>query len=250
MLPTARLEALVRACAAELPKVVLISNGYVWGAGLARQVPDAAAAFAQRTAALRRLREAGLTVLAISRHGPDSLSNTRIMALDTGSDLIPPAAAAAGLTMRWVCVLQRGGVEDAASLRAYVDWAADSGVRELCFKELYVSSSAASRYYSHAANTWARERQVPLRLVVDWCDAHGFTKVAELPWGVPIYAGTWRGALLSIAAYTEPSVVWERTNPGRVARSWNLMASGECLASLEDSSSTVCLPRETCRESA
>ena len=246
MLPTARLEALVRACAAELPKVVLISNGYVWGAGLARQVPDAAAAFDQRTAALRRLREAGLTVLAVSRHGPDSLSNTRIMALDTGSDLIPPAAEAAGLTMRWVCVLQRGGVEDATSLRAYVDWAAASGVHELCFKELYVSSSAASRYYSHAANLWARERQVPLRLVVDWCDAHGFTKVAELPWGVPIYAGTWRGAPLSIAAYTEPSVVWERTNPGHVARSWNLMASGECLASLEDAGSTVCLPRETC----
>ena len=57
---------------------------------------------------------------------------------------------------------------------------------------------------------------------------------------MPIYSGEWRGAPLSIAAYTEPSVVWERTNPQRLARSWNLMASGECLASLEDAESRVC----------
>lgn len=84
--------------------------------------------------------------------------------------------------------------------------------------------------------------QVPLRLVVDWCEAHGFAKVSELPWGVPIYEGEWRGVRLSIAAYTEPSVVWERTNEARLARSWNLMASGDCLASLEDAESVVCPP--------
>lgn len=161
MLPPERLEALVRMCVSELPKVVLISNGYVWGAGLGGGGGSAASEpLPARVAALRRLREAGLSVLALSRHGPDARSNARIMALETGSDLLPPAAAAAGLALRWVCVLQRGGVEDAASLRAYIDWAAGTGVRELCFKELYVSSSEASRYFSRASNAWAREMQV------------------------------------------------------------------------------------------
>ena len=49
----------------------------------------------------------------------------------------------------------------------------------------------------------------------------------------------WRGRELKVAAYTEPSVFWERSNCGGVCRSWNYMASGEVLASLEDRDSQV-----------
>ena len=38
----------------------------------------------------------------------------------------------------------------------YVRWAVSSGVREVCFKELYVSTSRESVYYSRAANRMER----------------------------------------------------------------------------------------------
>ncbi|MEZ0091017.1 hypothetical protein ABH925_002176 [Streptacidiphilus sp. EB129] len=40
-----------------------------------------------------------------------------------------------------------------------------------------------------------------------------------------------------IAAYTEPSLLWERTSG--IARSWNVMADGRCDASLEDQASEI-----------
>jgi hypothetical protein len=59
----------------------------------------------------------------------------------------------------------------------------------------------------------------------------------RLPWGAPVFRGEWHGAPLQIAAYTEPSLLWERTHG--VARSWNLMADGRCLVSLEDRASEL-----------
>jgi hypothetical protein len=43
-----------------------------------------------------------------------------------------------------------------------------------------------------------------------------------------------------IAAYTEPSLFWERSVG--VARSWNVVADGTCYASLEDRASRLTLP--------
>jgi hypothetical protein len=42
---------------------------------------------------------------------------------------------------------------------------------------------------------------------------------------------------LRIAAYTEPSLFWERTQG--IARSWNVMADGRCHVSLEDRASEI-----------
>jgi len=42
---------------------------------------------------------------------------------------------------------------------------------------------------------------------------------------------------VQVAAYTEPSVGWERAHG--LVRSWNLMADGTCLASLEDPASAL-----------
>ncbi len=55
--------------------------------------------------------------------------------------------------------------------------------------------------------------------------------------GVLIYGGAIDDMQLRVAAYTEPSLFWERTNA--IARSWNIMADGTCLASLEDRQSTI-----------
>jgi hypothetical protein len=78
---------------------------------------------------------------------------------------------------------------------------------------------------------------VPLRLVTQFASDHGFAEVARLSWGAPVFRGTWQGATVQLAAYTEPSLYWERSTG--VARSWNMMADGQCLVSLEDRHSAV-----------
>jgi hypothetical protein len=42
---------------------------------------------------------------------------------------------------------------------------------------------------------------------------------------------------MRVAAYTEPSLFWERSRG--LARSWNVMSDGTCLASLEDRGTDV-----------
>ena len=215
-----------------LGKVVLITNGH----HLAKSDDN------ERARILADYRHAGLSVLAVSRHHQEDATNSRMMNLTTdataiartwrtGHDVWPD------LRMRFTCVLQRGGVDTLASLEAYVDWAATLGVPELCFKELYVSTSVESVYHRHAANEWSHAHQVPLALVLEFAARHGFVEIARLPWGSPVFRGMWRGAEMQIAAYTEPSLFWERSRG--IARSWNLMADGRCLVSLEDCASEI-----------
>lgn len=218
-----------------LERSVLITNGH----HLARQ--DAA----DRRRVLADYHAAGLGVLAVSRHHHDDETNAALMGLHT-----PVAAIAetwrcgrdrwASLRMRLICVLQRGGIEDAGGVAAYVDWATRLGVEEICFKELYVSTSIESVYHDHAANGWSRAHQVSLSLVVDYAASHGLTEVSRLPWGAPVFGRSVRERPVQIAAYTEPSLYWERTHG--IARSWNLMSDGRCLASLEDRASEIVLP--------
>ena len=78
---------------------------------------------------------------------------------------------------------------------------------------------------------------MPLSLVLEFAERHEFSLVERLPWGAPILRGTWEGKPMQIAAYTEPSLYWERTN--RVARSWNQLADGRCFVSLEDRASEI-----------
>ncbi|HRQ87369.1 MAG TPA: radical SAM protein, partial [Bacteroidia bacterium] len=215
-----------------LGKAVLITNGH----HLARKDGDA------RTRMMEDYADAGLKVLAVSRHHHDDAASARLMSLETD---------VAGLARTWhkgrerwpelrfrlTCVLQRGGVDDLESMEEYVAWAASLGVGELCFKELYVSTSVESVYHRHAANAWSHEHQTPLSLVLDFAAKHGFTETARLPWGAPVFLGEWRGTPMRIAAYTEPSLLWERHHG--IARSWNLMADGRCLVSLEDRHSEI-----------
>jgi hypothetical protein len=221
--------ALVRACRARFPKVVLITNGVAL-------VEDAADR-------LRELQAAGLSVLAISRHHPDEAHNARIMNLPNHTPVIAAARAAAelALRLRLVCVLQRGAVDSVAAIDAYVRWAAAIGADEVCFKELYVSTSYESVFHSHAANAWSASHQVPLAHVVDWANRAGFDEIARLPWGAPVFRGELGTRPIRVAAYTEPSLYWELASG--IARSWNVMADGRCFASLEDRRSAIDLGR-------
>jgi len=63
-----------------------------------------------------------------------------------------------------------------------------------------------------------------------------------LPWGAPVFQLNVEGKQMSVAAYTEPSVAWELRN--KMCRSWNLMADGQCYASLEDLESLQDIPHD------
>jgi molybdenum cofactor biosynthesis enzyme MoaA len=233
LVPFERLLDLVRACADSFPeKVVLITNG--------RVLADLAES--DRLAALRALEGAGLTVLSLSRHHPDRSANTRIMSLDVGTEDVLATFARAGLRTlrpRIITVLQRGGVDSTETLDALMRWTVSRGVEELTLKELYVATSEESVFHDRAANRWSRENQVSLALATDFFAARGWRQVAQLPWGAPIHEGTIDGHPIRVAAYTEPTLFWERTNG--LARSWNVLADGACYASLEDRASRIAL---------
>ena len=210
---------LVRACRERIGKVVLITNGIALAA----------------SARIAELRAAGLGVLAVSRHHRDEARNASLMKIANATPHVIAAARAVGLRTRLVCVLQRGSVDSVEAIADYVAWAESIGADEVCFKELYVSTSEESLYHSHASNAWSAEHQVPLAHVLAWAAAAGFAVEHQLPWGAPVFASGERA--IKVAAYTEPSLFWERTHG--LARSWNVMADGRCLASLEDRRSQI-----------
>lgn len=221
---------LVKRCSSAFGTTVLITNGFKM------------ASSPEPSRSVRELYEAGLAVLAISRHHIDDDRNARLMRLDTRTVELLNAcrqahASDAGLRIRLVCVLQRGGVESVQDVEAYVRWAAAWGVDEVCFKELYVSSSLESVYYSRPSNTWSARHQVSLEVVTRWASERGLAVTSTLPWGAPIYEASVGERSMRVAAYTEPSLFWERTHG--LARSWNIMADGTCLASLEDRNSVI-----------
>jgi len=227
LMKRADLLQLARACRARFDKVVLITNGLA----LAAQGEE------EEALRLEELHTAGVGVLAVSRHHVDDAANAALMKIDTRTPALLRARRPRDLRLRLVCVLQRGGVDSEAAIDDYVRWAAQSGADEVCFKELYVSTSEESVWYAHGANEWSARHQVPLSLVHRWAGAAGLQETARLPWGAPIYGGSIGGREMRVAAYTEPSLFWERRNG--TARSWNVMADGRCLASLEDRASLV-----------
>jgi molybdenum cofactor biosynthesis enzyme MoaA len=232
LLPAAMLQQLVAACASRFDKVVLITNGHTL----------AMASEADQVLRLGSLYDAGLRVLAISRHHFDAEQNERLMHLHTPVEALIRTWREnqhrwPQLRLRLISVLQEGGVEDDTTVENYLSWASNQGVEEICFKELYVSTSAESVYHDRSVNDWSRHHQVSLSLVTDFAERQGFVVESRLPWGAPVYRGKWQGNPVRIAAYTEPSLFWERTQG--IARSWNVMADGRCHVSLEDRASEI-----------
>jgi pyruvate-formate lyase-activating enzyme len=238
LLKWARLLELVGACKGGFDKVVLITNG----------VRLATSAWSVMQRQLVELADAGVSVLAVSRHHHSEAVNARLMGIETKTRALLETHAALGadMSMRLICVLQRGGVESVADVHEYMTWASSLGVDEVCFKELYVSTSHQSVYFSRSANTWSERNQVSLSVVHEWAQQVGLGVQDRLPWGAPIFAGEFAGRRVRVAAYTEPSLFWERSHG--LARSWNVMADGSCLASLEDRNSAITLPEAEVHE--
>jgi organic radical activating enzyme len=229
-----RLIELIETGRQELGKTVLITNSHHLGTLQERE----------RLAKLTDYARAGLSVLAISRHHFDDDRNAKLMQLKIDS------AAVAGtwaknrnsleqLRLRFICVLQADGIATSQLIAEYLTWVASQNVEEVCFKELYVSTSTESVFHAFPANSWSRQNRVPLSLVLEFANDHGFSETGRLPWGSPVFSGQWNGRLMRIAAYTEPSLFWERAKG--IARSWNIMADGRCFVSLEDRASELSL---------
>lgn len=191
---------------------------------------------------LKELKSAGLSVLSLSYHHWDPVVNAKIMGLDTHAEKIFKAYSKCNRDevprLRIVTVLQKGGVDSQQEIQGSVDKALEYGIDQVCFKELYVASTSESLYAKKKENIYSRDHQVSLMEVVDYCTSRNLEKVKELAWGSPIYKYVGEnGNFVDIAAYTEPSVGWERSNG--IARSWNYMADGKCFASLEDEQSEI-----------
>ena len=230
ILPYTRLLELIRLCKQYFSKVVLITNGYFIASS---DKPEDK---------LKGLIEAGLTVLSISHHHYLAQNNHRLMNLDVDVDRISKAyktikADRLGFQLRLICVLQKGAVDSVDEMQNYINWAAESGINQVCFKELYVSSSRESYFYEKDSNKWSYENQVPLSLLVNYAVEQGWSRLTTLPWGSPVYVAKTNAGDVQVAAYTEPSLSWELEN--KLCRSWNLMADGRCYSSLETRESEV-----------
>lgn len=223
---------IIRLAADYFPKkVVLITNGYVLA-----QLPEP-----QRLALLQDMQAHGLTTIAFSHHHWQPEMNQSIMNLKIDLTAVLRQFAIHSclhsLRPRLICVLQKNGVATSDDIHRYLLWATSLGVEEVCFKELYVSTSQESVYYTRNSNEWSLANQIPLRRLLDYFARNNWTKTATLPWGAPIFEGNMGAHKMRVAAYTEPSLFWELSHG--ICRSWNVMADGKCLASLEDRRSEV-----------
>lgn len=235
MLRFDKLLEIINLCSMYFDKCVLITNGYFFGKKNIETMKKY----------LNMLEDSGLNILSVSRHGYDNITNTKIMNLDTKSELISLGINACKsdnekfiLSLRWICVIQKGGVENIETLEKYMDWVVlKTCSKQVCFKELYVASHQESVYYNADYNKWSYDHQVSLEFVNEWCLNNGGKIKNQLEWGAPIYELTWKNRIMMIAVYTEPSVYWELTS--KTCRSWNLMANSELYASLEDKNSLL-----------
>lgn len=197
----------------------------------------------EREKTMLRLSDAGLSTLSLSYHHYNVETNKKIMGIDTKAERIfetyQKIKSELNLRLRIVTVLQQGGVEDENGFKSFIDKALQYDIEQLCFKELYVASTSESLYSKKKENIYSRDHQVPLMKVIKYCESLNLPIIKRLPWGSPIYRYTDEstGKTVDIAAYTEPSVGWERSSG--IARSWNYMADNKCFASLEDESSEV-----------
>jgi molybdenum cofactor biosynthesis enzyme MoaA len=210
-------------------KIVLITNGISLSKGSDEKILER----------LKNLKSAGLSVLSISYHHHDLDVCAEIMGVKTNAVKILQAAKNANPAtipeLRLVCVIQQGGIATQADIQQFVEFAAENHVAQVCFKELYVASSDESLYSKSKENIYSRDHQVSLSEVLEYCQ--DLDQINQLPWGSPIFRKQFSNRHVDIAAYTEPSVGWER-NSG-LARSWNYMADKKCYASLEDPSSVL-----------
>lgn len=137
---------------------VLYSNG----AGFAQAQGDALVdAFARF----------GLSWVELSRHHPDTTRNQAIMRFRPGEPIADEEAFVAvahrlrdRFPLRLVCLVQRGGIDDADGVAAYLRWAATLGAGTVIFREF---SRLDDGYRDNATRRYLDSARVPMPALAD-----------------------------------------------------------------------------------
>lgn len=192
---------------------------------------------------IEELYENKLSVLSLSCHHHIKEVNSFIMGIDTEAHSLLEVISHINSkpTIRLVCVLQKGGVDSLYEIDRYINFALANDITQICFKELYVASTKESLYSKSKENEYCINNQINLDLILKYAEIYNLECINKLPWGSPIFRLKRYNKVIDIAAYTEPSVGWERSNG--IARSWNYMADKKCYASLEDNNSIITLEK-------
>lgn len=139
---------------------VLYSNGAGFARGRGEELIAALQAF-------------GLSWLELSRHHHDAARNQRIMRFRDGEAIADGARfeavarrLAAALPLRQVCILQRGGIDDADGVAAYLDWARACGAGTVIFREF---SRLDAGYRDNATRRYIDAERVPIERVLAEC---------------------------------------------------------------------------------
>lgn len=188
---------------------------------------------------LYELKLSGLDVLAISHHHYNNKKNSELMGIKENIDIIKKLKnrnVKDSPLLRLVCVLQKKAIDSEEEFEKYINFAFDNNIDQICFKELYISSTTESKYSESNENLYAIKNQVKLSLLNDFLMKNS-KLINKLPWGSPVYRYEKNNNFIDIAVYTEPSVGWEKLNG--IARSWNLMNDEKCYSSLEDINSEI-----------
>ena len=138
---------------------VLYTNGAGFAAEGGEALADAFLAF-------------GLSWAELSRHHHCADRNQAIMRFRPGWTLGSEQGFAtaverlrARVPLRLVCIVQRGGVEDAVGIAAYLQWARDQSAETVIFREF---SRLDPRYRDNATRRYTDATRVPIeRLLVD-----------------------------------------------------------------------------------
>lgn len=139
---------------------VLYSNGAGFARGRGEELIAALQAF-------------GLSWLELSRHHYDAARNQRIMRFRDGEAIADGVRfetvarrLAAALPLRQVCILQRGGIDDADGVAAYLDWARACGAGTVIFREF---SRLDAGYRDNATRRYIEAERVPIEQVLAAC---------------------------------------------------------------------------------
>lgn len=139
---------------------VLYSNG----AGLAR---------AHGARLIDALFDFGLSWVELSRHHPLQERNDAIMRFRPDEPIADAATfvhtaqrLAARLPLRLVCIVQRGGVDNADAIAQYIPWARRCGASQVIFREL---SRLDDAYRSNGTPRYIGEHRVGVDTLLDQC---------------------------------------------------------------------------------
>lgn len=112
-----------------------------------------------------------LSWVELSRHHPDAVRNQTIMRFRTGEPIADGDAFAAvahrlrdRFPLRLVCLVQRGGIDDADGVAAYLRWAATLGAGTVIFREF---SRLDDGYRDNATRRYLDAARVPMPALVD-----------------------------------------------------------------------------------